>query len=70
VGERFLEHSADNQYFVTSLWGVGRYQPGHTYRESWNRGVFGPAFFELDIPDGEPKGVVRTDNPIRAFLEL
>ncbi|SCL44764.1 Subtilase family protein [Micromonospora citrea] len=66
----FLEHSADNQHFVTSLWGVGRYQPGRVYRESWNRGVFGPAFFELDIPDGEPKGVARTDNTIHAYLAL
>ncbi|MEV0806423.1 S8 family serine peptidase [Micromonospora sp. NPDC050200] len=66
----FLEHSADNQHFVTSLWGVGRYQPGRTYRENWNRGVFGPAFFGLDIPDGEPKGVARTDNTIRAYLSL
>ncbi|MEH1168966.1 S8 family serine peptidase [Micromonospora sp. CPCC 205539] len=66
----FFEHSADNEHFVTSLWGVGRYQPGRTYRENWNRGVFGPAFFGLEIPDGEPKGVTRMNNTIHAYLSL
>ncbi|MBE1492431.1 S8 family serine peptidase [Plantactinospora soyae] len=66
----FLEYSADQGDMLTSLWGVSRYRAGVTYRESWNRGVLGPAFFGLDIPDGEPKEVARVGDTIHTFLSL
>ncbi|MEJ3745349.1 S8 family serine peptidase [Actinomycetes bacterium KLBMP 9797] len=55
---------------VTSTWAVSRYEAGHTYRETWNRGVRGPAFVTYDNPDGEPKGATRTGDEIHTFLSL
>lgn len=66
----FLEHSVDNRHPLTSLWGVSAYRAGRTYQESWNRGVLGPAFFGLDIPDRTPKEVARVGDSIHTYLSM
>ncbi len=55
---------------VNQLWGAGHYRPGRTYRESWNRGVLGPAFSGVRTPDRRPEEVARTDDTINVYLPL
>lgn len=55
---------------TNQLWGAGHYRPGHTYRETWNRGILGPAFSGIRTPDRNPEEVARSGDTINVNLPL
>lgn len=66
----FGEVHADAGGLTNQLWGAGHYRAGHTYPETWNRGILGPAFSGIRTPDRKPEEVARTDDTINVNLPL